>query len=132
MFSPWLHDDIKLMLVTKGDWDGGFHGYPVTLVRNSRVITWLESRKLQEERGKCTRLNRRKGEMRKRERIREKATEGEWKKATSIAIMQKCVWLSHCNILEKQLLSTEGMENRESWEMMNSLKCLSHRQSCSN
>lgn len=32
--------------------------------------------------------------------------------------MHKYAWLSHYNNLEKQLLSTEGMESRESWEMI--------------
>lgn len=50
----------------------------------------------------------------------------------SICIVLKCVWLSQYNVPEKQLLSTEGMEIQENWEMMTSLKHLSHTQSCSN
>lgn len=55
------------MSVTKGDSDLGYHGYPITLVRNSRVIIWSQNRKLREEErgGQTERVN---GKRREKQR----------------------------------------------------------------
>lgn len=72
----------------------GFHGYPITMMRNARVIIWVQSRKVYEERGE-KRTEQMNGN---RKSLRENRHHAH-------------VWLSHYNILEKQLLSTAGMES---------------------